>query len=65
MTYRLWDQVRVDGRQEFNLAWHIQENLTDQRRNLTIHAFKSAKLTDSNITDRIWAEVNSQVIYMS
>ena len=65
MTYRLWDQVHVDGRQEFNLVWHIQENLTDQRRNLIIHAFKSAKSTDSNITDHIWAEVNSQVIYMS
>ena len=25
MTYGLWDQVRVDDEQEFNLVCHIQE----------------------------------------
>ena len=31
MKYGLWDQVRIDGGQEFNLASHIQKYLRDQR----------------------------------
>ena len=53
MTYRLWDQVRVDGGQEFNLVCHIQEYLRDQRRNPAIDSFKSAKSTDNHIIESI------------
>ena len=63
MTYALWDQVRVDGGQEFNLVFHIQEYLRDQRRNPIIDSFKSTKSTDNNIIECIWVEVNSQVNY--
>ena len=51
MAYRLWDQVRADGGQEFNLVCHIQQYLRDQRRNMTIDTFKSTKLTDNNIIE--------------
>ena len=61
MTYGLWDQVRVDGGQEFNLVCYIQEYLRDQRRNPAIDPFKSTKSTDNNIIERIWVEVNSRV----
>ena len=30
MTYRLWDHVRADGGQEFNLVRFIQKYLRDQ-----------------------------------
>ena len=63
MTYGLWDQVRVDGGQGFNLVCHIQEYLRDQRRNPAIDPFKSIKTTDSNIIEWIWVEVNSRVNY--
>ena len=63
MAYRLWDRVRVDGGQEFNLVCHIQEYLRDQRRNTTINPFKRTKSTDNNIIERIWVEVNSRVNY--
>ena len=63
MTYRLWDQVRVDGGQEFNLACHIQEYLRDQRRNPPIDPFKRTKSTDNNIIEHTWVEVNSRVNY--
>ena len=63
MTYGLWDQVRVDGGQEFNLVCYIQEYLRDQRRNPAINPFKSTKSTDNNIIERIWVEVNSRVNY--
>ena len=53
ITYRLWDQVRVDGGQEFNLVCHIQEYLRDQRRNQAIDSFKSAKSTDNHIIESI------------
>ena len=49
MTYGFQDQVRVDGRQEFNLVFHIQEYLRDQRRNPAIDSFKSTNSTDINI----------------
>ena len=49
VTYGLWDQVRVNGGQESNLVCHNQEYLRDQRRNLAIDPFKSAKLTDSRV----------------
>ena len=62
MTYGLWDQVRVDGGQEFNLVCHIQEHLRDQRKNPAIDPFQSTKSTD-NIIERIWVEVNSRVNY--
>ena len=63
MTCRLWDQVRVDGRQEFNLVCLIQEYLRNQRRNPAVDPFKSTKSTDNNIIERIWVEVNSRVNY--
>ena len=62
-TCGLWEQVRADGRQEFNLVCHILEYLRDQRRNPTIDPFKSTKLTDNNIIEGIWVEVNSRVNY--
>ena len=62
-TCGLWDQVRVDGRQEFNLVCHILEYLRDQRTNPAIDPFKSTKLTDNNIIECIWVEVNSRVNY--
>ena len=49
MTCRLWDQVCVDGGQEFNLVCHIQEYLRNQRKNLTIDPFKSTKSTENNV----------------
>ena len=63
MTYGLWDQVRVDGGQEFNLVCHIQEYLRDRRRNTAINLFKSTKLTDNNIIELMWVEVNRRVNY--
>ena len=63
MTYRLWDQLRVDDGQEFNLVCHIQEYMRDQRRYPAIHPFKSTMLTDNNIIEGIWVEVNNQVNY--
>ena len=63
MTYRLWDQVRVDSGQEFNLVCHIQEYMRDQRRYPAIHPFKSTKSTDNNIIEGIQVEVNNQVNY--
>ena len=63
MTYGLWDQVRVDGGQKFNLVCHIQEYLRDQRRNTIIDPFKSTKSTDNNIIERMYVEVNSRVNY--
>jgi len=62
-SYGLWDQIRVDGGQEFNLVCHIQEYLRDQRRNTTIEPFKSTKSTENNIIERMWVEVNSRVNY--
>ena len=61
MIYGLWDQVRVNGGQEFNLVCDIQEYLRDQRRNQVIYPFKSTKSTDSNTTERIWVEVNNRI----
>ena len=34
------NQVRVDCGQEFNLVYHIQEYLRDQKRNPTINFFQ-------------------------
>lgn len=62
-TYGLWDQIRVDGGQEFNLVCHIQEYLRNKRRNPTIEPFKSTKSTENNIIERMWVEVNSRVNY--
>ena len=56
MAYGLWDQGRVDGRQEFNLVCHIREYLRDQRRNPTVDPFQNTKSTDNNIMERIWVE---------
>ena len=61
MTYGLYDQVCVDGGQEFNLEWHIQEYLRDQRREPAINPFKSTKSTDNNIIECICFEVNSRL----
>ena len=58
MTYRLWDQVCVDGGQEFNSVCHIQEYLRDQRRNPTFDLFKSTKSTNNNIFECRWVESN-------
>ena len=63
MTYGLWDQVRVDGGQEFNLVCHIQEYVRDRRRNTAINFFKSTKSTDNNIIERMWVEVNKRINY--
>ena len=63
MTYELRDQVRVNGRQEFNLVCHIHKYLRDQRRNLIIDPFKSTVSTDNNITEWMCVEVNNRVNY--
>ena len=63
MTYRLWNQERECGGQEFNLVCHIQEYLRDQRRNPTTGPFQSTKSTDSTIIGCMWVEVNSRVNY--
>ena len=59
----LWDQVCVDGGQEFNLTCHIQEYLRNQRRNSTINPFKSTTSADNNVIEQMWVEVNSWVNY--
>lgn len=57
MKYGLWDQVRIDGGQEFNLASHNQKYLRDQRWNPTMDPFKSTKSTDSNLIEWSWFKV--------
>ena len=47
------DQIHVNASQESNLVCHIQEYLRDLGRNLAIDPFKSTKLTDNNIIERI------------
>ena len=61
MTYRLLNQVSVDGGQEFNLVSHIQGYPRDQRSNLTIDSFKSTKLTVNNIIEPMCIEKNSWI----
>ena len=59
--YGIWEQVRTKHAREFALVGFTQNVFSHYRLEGTSRAYKQTTLTENNVAERFWPEVNSRI----